>query len=94
MRKISVVIFIVALTGCSSRTNINNLSQNLENQKLTFFSNEVKPEDSKPCFEGAYYRKLVSSTDDWVGIEGTVVLPQIRFDEKRKNPKKPMQYLD
>lgn len=49
---------------------------------------------SKPCFEGAYYRKLVSSTDNWVGIEGTVVLPQIKFDENRKHPKKAMQYMD
>lgn len=94
IKKISVVIIISALAGCASHINNNNLSQSFENQKQTFFKNEVKPDASKPCFEGAYYRKLVSSTDDWVGIEGTVILPQIKFDENRRNPKKAMQFLD
>ncbi len=61
---------------------------------IDFFPNEVRPVTSKPCFEGAYYRKLVSGTDHWIGISGTVVLPHIIFDETRKNPKKPQQYLD
>ena len=95
MKKVfNLVIIISTLAGCAYHTNKDNLLDNLKNQKLTFFINEVRPEAEKPCFEGAYYRKLVSSTDAWVGIEGTVALPLIKFDESRKNPKKPMQYLD
>jgi hypothetical protein len=55
---------------------------------------EVPPAASLPCFPGAYYRKAVSSADVWTGIEGTVTLPAITFDESRRNPKKPGQYLD
>jgi hypothetical protein len=91
----SVAIAILTLAGCASHTSNNkHPRKNFESQRQGFFKNEIKPIASKPCFEGAYYRKLVSSTDDWVGIEGTVILPQIKFDENRKNPKKPMQYLD
>jgi len=57
-------------------------------------ANEILPVAQKPCFEGAYYRKLVSSHDYWRGIEGTVVLPRIEFDQQRVHPKKPGQYLD
>lgn len=64
------------------------------NNYIDFFPNEVRPVATKPCFEGAYYRKLVSSVDHWIGISGTVILPQITFDETRKNPKKSQQYLD
>lgn len=60
----------------------------------TFFKDEVKPQTSQQCFAGAYYRKAVSSKDVWLGIGGTVTLPQITFDENRKNPAKPGQYLD
>ncbi|WP_343531931.1 hypothetical protein [Pedobacter sp.] len=57
-------------------------------------ANEILPIAQKPCFEGAYYRKLVSSHDYWRGIEGTVVLPRIEFDQQRIHTKKPGQYLD
>lgn len=60
----------------------------------TFFKGEVKPPETSPCFQGAYYRKVVSSKDVWLGIQGKVVLPTIVFDEDRKNPAKPAQYLD
>lgn len=60
----------------------------------TFFPGEVKPNMNATCFPGAYYRKAVSSQDKWLGIGGTVVLPEIVFDENRKNPNKPGQYLD
>ncbi|WEK18053.1 MAG: hypothetical protein P0Y49_14755 [Candidatus Pedobacter colombiensis] len=60
----------------------------------SFFENEVKPEKSKPCFNGAYYRKVVSSKDIWLGIAGTVVLPKITFDTSRRNEHKPGQFLD
>jgi len=59
-----------------------------------FFENEVRPANNLPCFAGAYYRKAVSSKDAWVGKKGEVVLPQLNFDEQRKNPVKPGQYLD
>jgi hypothetical protein len=60
----------------------------------TFFAGEIKPQTGINCFNGAYYRKAVSSKDKWLGIGGTVVLPQIIFDRNRKNSDKPGQYLD
>ncbi|WP_090779401.1 hypothetical protein [Pedobacter sp. ok626] len=60
----------------------------------SFFKDEVKPDGVKPCFNGAYYRKVVSSKDVWLGIAGTVVLPKITFDPSRRNDKKPGQFLD
>jgi len=59
-----------------------------------FFKNEVKPDKSKPCFNGAYYRKAVSSKDVWLGISGTVILPRITFDQTRRNKRNPAQFLD
>ncbi|GGH13194.1 hypothetical protein FAZ19_08605 [Sphingobacterium alkalisoli] len=70
------------------------VSTNLIKKHVAHFPHEVRPVASKPCFEGAYYRKLVSSVDTWVGISGTVVLPQLSFDETRINPKNSAQYLD
>lgn len=57
-------------------------------------NNEVLPASTAKCFEGAYYRKAVSSTDYWLGIGGKVILPQIEFDQNRRNPKKLGSYLD
>ncbi|QHL87603.1 hypothetical protein GU926_09185 [Nibribacter ruber] len=65
-----------------------------EDPITTFFPNEVRPAVSSPCFAGAYYRKVMSSKDVWLGITGKVVLPSITFDPERKNPAKPQQYLD
>jgi len=61
---------------------------------IPFFKNEVKPDRSKPCFNGAYYRKVVSSKDVWLGIGGTVILPKITFDTSRRNKRNPGQFLD
>lgn len=47
---------------------------------------EVPPAASLPCFAGAYYRKAVSSTDHWIGIEGIVRLPQPNYDPARRKP--------
>ncbi|MBX7244958.1 MAG: hypothetical protein K1X53_05640 [Candidatus Sumerlaeaceae bacterium] len=44
------------------------------------------PDPSKPCFPGAYYRKAVSSTDRWEGIEGIITLPEVEFDRTRLRP--------
>jgi len=60
----------------------------------TFFKGEVKPAQTSPCFKGAYYRKMVSSRDYWLGIGGQVILPTITFDPSRTNPAKSGQYLD
>ena len=64
------------------------------NPAETFYPGEVKPHAYIKCFAGAYYRKVVSSKDYWTGIKGKVTLPVITFDENRKNPAKPQQYLD
>lgn len=60
----------------------------------TFFPKEVRPTPSFKCFPGAYYRKTVSSKDLWLGITGKIKLPTITFDESRKNPLSPAQYMD
>lgn len=46
---------------------------------------EVKPKTYFPCFLGAWYRKCVSSNDDWLGIEGVVKLGEFTLDPKRIN---------
>ncbi len=89
------LIFGFSLIGLGSLVACGiNKTQSLSNNKEIVIANEVLPEAQKPCFAGAYYRKLVSSHDYWRGIEGTVVLPTITFDEDRRHPKKPGQYLD
>lgn len=94
IKRISVCTFAVGmLLSCTSAQKLD-ASRRDQNTRTAFFPNEVLPVKTKPCFEGAYYRKLVSSVDHWVGISGQVVLPQIRFDETRKNPKNEAQYLD
>lgn len=60
----------------------------------SFVLAEVPPPASLPCFPGAYYRKAVSSEDAWTGIEGVVTLPAPHFDEGRRRPKNPDQFLD
>ena len=48
---------------------------------------EIIPAASLPCFEGAYYRKAVTSFDVWTGIAGIVKLPTPKVDENRLNEK-------
>ena len=62
--------------------------------KFGFFQQEIKPDQQKPCFNGAYYRKAVSSNDAWLGIAATVVLPKLTFDSTRRNNRNPGQFLD
>src|SRR5690606_6174448 len=83
--------------ACGSKTTpvppeFSNPSEPKE--EWVYFDNEVRPATALPCFQGAYYRKVVSSKDNWVGIKGEVTLPQIHFDPDRKNPNRPLQYLD
>ncbi len=44
---------------------------------------EVAPLREQPCFDGAHYRKAVSSFDSWTGIAGFVRLGTPKFDEAR-----------
>lgn len=48
---------------------------------------EIPPPVSNPCFPGAYYRKAVSSFDDWTGILGVVTLGYPKVDENRLDAK-------
>ena len=80
---------IIGGTACSHKYRTSS-SKPIE----TFFKNEVKPEKFIECFPGAYYRKVNSSKDVWLGVGGTVTLPQLSFDQTRKNAKKPGQFLD
>ena len=86
---IGFVLLSLSFSACSL-----NKTAKLKQTADVVIVNEVLPLAEKPCFEGAYYRKLVSSHDYWRGIEGTVVLPRIEFDQQRVHTKKPGQYLD
>lgn len=91
---IFAISFLALLFGGNS---CNEGSSNKTTDQLpfaSFFPNEVRPDSTRSCFNGAYYRKIVSSKDKWLGIEGKIVLPKIVFDSGRKNPDKPGQYLD
>jgi len=93
MRFSLVLLIAIAFLGCRSVHQVDtSLTEN--NSELSFFKNEKVPESQKPCFQGAYYRKVVSSQDKWIGIKGLVTLPTIKFDESRKNDSRPGQYLD
>ena len=63
---------IIGGTACSHKYRTSS-SKPIE----TFFKNEVKPEKFIECFPGAYYRKVNSSKDVWLGVGGTVTLPQL-----------------
>ena len=40
---------------------------------------EIKNPKPAPVYGGAWYHKVVSSKDEWVGIEATVTLPEIKL---------------
>lgn len=82
------------LAGACGKANKNPAEDAITDPINAFFKNEIRPEKTKPCFNGAYYRKLVSSRDYWLGIGGKVTLPTITFDPQRTHPSKPGQYLD
>lgn len=79
--------------GCSRSHQAVN-EEGINDPIHTFFKGEVRPSSYSPCANGAYYRKMVSSSDNWLGIGGKVTLPTITFDPARINPAKPAQYLD
>jgi hypothetical protein len=87
---LSLILFSCKRRQTKPEGPVNNSDPAFSN----FFSGEVKPDPFSVCFNGAYYRKVVSSKDIWLGISGKVVLPIIIFDPLRSNPAKPGQYLD
>lgn len=93
-KHILIIPFLILLFGSSRCNEHVGSGKKAELSSNTFFPDEVKPDSSRPCFKGAYYRKIVSSKDKWLGIEGKVILPAIIFDSGRKNPQKQCQYLD
>lgn len=94
LKKILIPFFFVNIACSGNNDNAGGKDTELSNSIHTFFKDEVRPSVTRSCFAGAYYRKAVSSKDIWLGIGGTVVLPQITFDADRKNPNNPEQYLD
>lgn len=73
----AVFIFVCTLTGQASA----------ENETVSvLLADEIPPSEALPCFPGAYYRKAVSSVDEWTGIEGIITLPKISFDARRVKP--------
>jgi hypothetical protein len=56
--------------------------------------NEVFPKDKQKCFRGAWYHKVMSSKDKWLGIEGLVRLGEFTPDETRFNLDNNNRYMD
>ncbi|HNZ50225.1 MAG TPA: hypothetical protein PK087_00630 [Bacilli bacterium] len=56
--------------------------------------NEKAPMTSPPCFLGAWYRKVFSSFDAWLGIEGVIELGEFTPDEARFNLDGQGRYMD
>lgn len=56
--------------------------------------NETIKPHTPNCFAGAIYRKVVSNRDYWLGIEGTVTLPDVTLDPQRVDSTKPSYFLD
>jgi len=55
---------------------------------------EIFPEANSRCFQGAWYRKVVSSEDKWLGIEGVIELGEFTPDQKRFNLDGKGRYMD
>lgn len=87
-------LFSLSLYACKEETPKKEEVIENSDPVSTFFNGEVRPAASLSCFQGAYYRKVVSSKDYWLGISGKVLLPTITFDMDRVHPAKPQQFLD
>jgi len=102
MKLFLILFFCGMLSSCKDTPAIDITIKDKEKEEEKeepkdpdFFAGEVKPAASIPCFQGAYYRKAVSSKDNkWRGISVKVVLPQIYYDLDRPHPDKPGKYLD
>lgn len=91
------IVSCIAYMSCSNEATAPVQpvkKKSLEEQIQTGFIDEVLPAASSPCFQGAYYRKAMSSQDYWLGIKGEFVVPTLIDDPSRVNPAKPAQYLD
>lgn len=71
--KLSISAFLLAI----------NLAISAQIPQTVKSNAEVRPAKTLPCFPGAYYRKAVSSFDNWVGIAGFVKLGSPQVDENR-----------
>jgi hypothetical protein len=60
----------------------------------TRIEEEIFPEGKQKCFAGAWYHKVMSSRDKWVGIEGLIRLGEFTPDEKRFNLDGYGRYMD
>ena len=87
-----ILFFIVPLLACEDGTKKED--NETQNKGYELLPDENQPRTFIQCFQGAYYRKIVSSVDYWLGIGGTVILPEMTFDKSRINPNKPQQFLD
>lgn len=56
--------------------------------------NEIFPEGKQKCFAGAWYHKVMSSRDKWLGIEGVIRLGEFIPDDKRHNHDDFGRYMD
>lgn len=84
--------FVISGNGEGRKWLIENLKTGEEVRVSGIDNKEVTPFSSQPCFQGAYYRKAVSSYDSWTGIGGLVKLGTPKFDESRKRDEN--QFLD
>lgn len=93
----AVFVSSIAYMSCSSDSYepVQPVTKkSLEEQIKTGFIDEVLPATTSPCFQGAFYRKAMSSQDYWLGIKGEFIVPTLINDPDRVNPAKPAQYLD
>jgi hypothetical protein len=92
---ILTLVLSLSIASCKKgETPTDNETKTLENQIKNKFFDEISPAVTLSCFQGAYYRKAVSSVDNWLGVEGKVILPTLIYDLSRVNPLKPGTYLD
>ncbi|MDD4388382.1 MAG: hypothetical protein PHV87_04140 [Bacilli bacterium] len=55
---------------------------------------EILPPAPPPCFLGSWYRKVLSSQDYWLGIEGLIELGEFTPDSNRFNLDGKGRYMD
>ena len=65
---------------------------------VSVYTGAIQNESIKPatpsCFQGAIYRKVVSSRDMWLGIEALITLPVFTVDSQRFDSTKANYFLD
>jgi len=96
MKLFLIIFFCGIISGCKNNSPDVDITikDKEEPNDPNFLPGEVRPLASIACFQGAYYRKAVSSKDKWRGISAKVVLPQIHYDPARPHPNRTGQYLD